>query len=107
MAETVGDLQTAALPLYVQRLGQLLNISPLLDNVEKVFATSDIKQTKRLVIHILLLVVLLSIYTDEDWYLIQKVVWMGSQFGRKESLRLMGDYTLYLPQSKLEKESFF
>ncbi|CAI8028634.1 hypothetical protein GBAR_LOCUS16311 [Geodia barretti] len=36
-----GNLQTAALPLYVQRLGQLLNISPLLDHIEKVFAGSD------------------------------------------------------------------
>jgi DNA helicase INO80 len=42
-----GDLQTAALPLYVQRLGQLLNISPLLDHIEKVFAGSDDENLKR------------------------------------------------------------
>ena len=37
----------AALPLYVQRLGQLLNLSPLLDHVEKVFAGSEGDHTKR------------------------------------------------------------
>ena len=41
MAVVTGDVQTAALPLYVQRLGQLLTISPLLDHMEKDFAGSD------------------------------------------------------------------
>ena len=49
-----GNLQTAALPLYVQRLGQLLNISPLLDHIEKVFAGSDDENFKRcVVVHVL------------------------------------------------------
>lgn len=47
MAVATGDLQTAALPLYVQRLGQLLNITPLLDHIEKVFTGSESDCFKR------------------------------------------------------------
>jgi DNA helicase INO80 len=42
MAGTAVDAtQRAALPLHVQRLQQLLNISPLLNHIEKVFADSE------------------------------------------------------------------
>ena len=34
----VDSTQRAALPLHVQRLQHLLNISPLLNHIEKVFA---------------------------------------------------------------------
>ena len=47
MAVAAGDRQTAALPLYVQRLGQLLNVSPLLDHIEKVFAGPGTDHVKR------------------------------------------------------------
>ena len=46
-AVAIGHVQKAALPLHVQQLNQLLNISPLLKHIEKVFADIENDRKRR------------------------------------------------------------
>ena len=46
-AVAVDDVQTVSLPLHVQRLQQLLDISPLLDHIESAFVGSEACSTGR------------------------------------------------------------
>ena len=51
MAVALDDnIQTAALPLHVQRLRQLLNISPLLNHVEEFFSDFENDRIKRYIL---------------------------------------------------------
>lgn len=46
-AVAMDSIQRVALPLHVQQLQQLLNVSPLLDHIEKVFTDSESDRNKR------------------------------------------------------------
>lgn len=46
-AVSIGHVQKAALPLHVQQLRQLLNISPLLKHIEKGFADIENDRQRR------------------------------------------------------------